>query len=466
MSTAEVAGNNSMEQRSNQTTVIDLTEEDATRARQHTFTPSARTASHPHSGEGSSHVQRLPRFSRDVIDIDSDDEAEEHDTSQLPGRNYLAIPSRRVRPQFANLTTPAPPPSPPREMDDVEFLAERPRSRPRSRSRISSVVMTPPRHRSLTPYPRNAGATVDLTQDNEDEVMHVQTRPLEGINRELPAPADGLGAGYHFGHMGNIVGMLREGGAHIGGRLAQRLQIWPGMGAEIQAQHQALQPYAFEAQNRRPNFHPPANQFPRTHLPGAIDYDLAAFDLRTNNTREQTYSPPPKPSKGFTRSPTEDDIVVCPNCGDELAKGASELKQEVWVVKTCGHVSFLLPSDLQIFRPSGLELTSYRHTAATVLKAVIEARARRARAKRQHFHWTPLCHVRSRNAWYKIAARRLRGTRWYMSTLGARRSGEASDRERNEDNDALGCFGQRCTALLASVVSMFSRARCWSGSVS
>jgi ribosomal protein L37AE/L43A len=36
--------------------------------------------------------------------------------------------------------------------------------------------------------------------------------------------------------------------------------------------------------------------------------------------------------------------VVCPNCGDELAVGKDEMKQQIWVVKSCGHVSvFQMP---------------------------------------------------------------------------------------------------------------------------
>jgi len=54
------------------------------------------------------------------------------------------------------------------------------------------------------------------------------------------------------------------------------------------------------------------------------------------------YEPPPPAEKGFTRSPEEDEEVVCPNCGDELAVGKDETKQQIWVVKSCGHVSACL----------------------------------------------------------------------------------------------------------------------------
>ena len=51
-----------------------------------------------------------------------------------------------------------------------------------------------------------------------------------------------------------------------------------------------------------------------------------------------TYNAPPAPQKGFTRSPKEDDTLVCPNCEEELGVGKDEIKRQVWVVKSCGHV--------------------------------------------------------------------------------------------------------------------------------
>jgi len=69
-----------------------------------------------------------------------------------------------------------------------------------------------------------------------------------------------------------------------------------------------------------------------------------AFHLGNNFVREEpvpapTYDPVPDPRDGFLRSPGEDDVLVCPNCGHELCSGESEEKQQAWVVKACGHVS-------------------------------------------------------------------------------------------------------------------------------
>ena len=75
-------------------------------------------------------------------------------------------------------------------------------------------------------------------------------------------------------------------------------------------------------------------------MPVMMDYDMTGFDMGLGGNRPPTpkYSPPPEPEKGFTRSPEEDEVVVCPNCGDELAMGDTDAKQKIWVVKTCGHV--------------------------------------------------------------------------------------------------------------------------------
>ena len=68
------------------------------------------------------------------------------------------------------------------------------------------------------------------------------------------------------------------------------------------------------------------------------------------------YDPLPPPNPDFTRSPGEDDKLVCPRCEDELCKGESEIKQQAWVVKACGHVSchvYIRTDDANV-RASGL----------------------------------------------------------------------------------------------------------------
>jgi hypothetical protein len=83
-----------------------------------------------------------------------------------------------------------------------------------------------------------------------------------------------------------------------------------------------------------------------------LNYEAQGFQLLGGTARS---SPPPRltspykaprvPAPGFIRKVDEEDIVVCPHCGDELGMGDDEVKQQIWVVKQCGHVScaHLLP---------------------------------------------------------------------------------------------------------------------------
>ena len=87
----------------------------------------------------------------------------------------------------------------------------------------------------------------------------------------------------------------------------------------------------------------------RHDLLAQLDYGRPAFTMgefgvydRTSETPQVVQEPykAPTPAKdGFIRTFTEESVVLCPMCGDELATGASDTKQQVWVVKACGHVS-------------------------------------------------------------------------------------------------------------------------------
>ncbi|KAI4147995.1 MAG: hypothetical protein L6R39_002941 [Caloplaca ligustica] len=82
-------------------------------------------------------------------------------------------------------------------------------------------------------------------------------------------------------------------------------------------------------------------------LPGDLDFVTQGFRMGDAAGTRQTQPPPPTydapspPRAGFTRSPKEEDILVCPNCGDELGLGKDDVKRQVWVIKACGHVSDL-----------------------------------------------------------------------------------------------------------------------------
>jgi len=86
------------------------------------------------------------------------------------------------------------------------------------------------------------------------------------------------------------------------------------------------------------------------NLPGQMDYARAPFEERAPQ-----HEPPPPAQEGFTRSPVEGDMVICPSCDEELIhrkdtpdevvikKGKAPTRKEreehpFWVLKECGHV--------------------------------------------------------------------------------------------------------------------------------
>ena len=80
--------------------------------------------------------------------------------------------------------------------------------------------------------------------------------------------------------------------------------------------------------------------------PPAMDYDAVAIHMGevagpavAPDLPAPTYDAPDPPRKGFSRCPQDDEVAICPNCQDELGVGGDELKRQVWVVKSCGHVS-------------------------------------------------------------------------------------------------------------------------------
>ncbi|KAJ4362580.1 hypothetical protein N0V83_010674 [Neocucurbitaria cava] len=96
---------------------------------------------------------------------------------------------------------------------------------------------------------------------------------------------------------------------------------------------------------------PPPRGAPRAHahvrigafMAPALDFEMVGFDIGMPGVRAQeppppTYEAPERAPEGFTRSPEEADVLVCPNCGDELCVGEDEVKRQVWIAKGCGHV--------------------------------------------------------------------------------------------------------------------------------
>ncbi|KAH8705344.1 hypothetical protein BGW36DRAFT_367397 [Talaromyces proteolyticus] len=78
---------------------------------------------------------------------------------------------------------------------------------------------------------------------------------------------------------------------------------------------------------------------PNIDLTVDLDYQAPGFHIHepTPPTPPPSYKPPSPVPEGFTRTVTDDDVVICPNCDHELGTGEG-LEQQVWVAKPCGHV--------------------------------------------------------------------------------------------------------------------------------
>jgi hypothetical protein len=104
-------------------------------------------------------------------------------------------------------------------------------------------------------------------------------------------------------------------------------------------------------------------------MPHVLNYEHHAFAPRPPPAKPE-HQPPAKATEGFTRSPLEEDIIICPACEEELvsqpdgtvepaaapkkvsSRPPSKKDREehpFWAVRACGHVSLLYPKLLMLF---------------------------------------------------------------------------------------------------------------------
>ncbi|KAI9751403.1 MAG: hypothetical protein M1835_001220 [Candelina submexicana] len=76
-------------------------------------------------------------------------------------------------------------------------------------------------------------------------------------------------------------------------------------------------------------------------MPINLDFEAIGFPMQhpqSGPPPPPTYKAPSPPRPGFTRSPGDQDTVVCPNCDRELGTGDEVDERQVFVAKGCGHV--------------------------------------------------------------------------------------------------------------------------------
>jgi len=301
--------------------VIDLTEDEHEAANAAIADQQAQTTP-PHR------QQRLPNFGREIIDLSADTspvDAEEEGGGERGGW---------PRVQQSDMRLP-----------DGHMAAERQQVPALRRQSSSEVVFVSERPRSNSPPSATGSARrgqpifADLTEDDDDDVVHVRTASRAGRpgGANLPPPI-GRGnvraVGIGLGGWG-LADVLRREQHHNAPRLLRRLFGVADGDDDIFADD-------FDAAED------PVHRQPRAGRafmpPGIMDYGIPGFglglggDVRTREPTPEYHAPPALP-EGFTGDPKEDEAVVCPACGDELALGDSEEKRQVWIVKNCGHVS-------------------------------------------------------------------------------------------------------------------------------
>jgi hypothetical protein len=458
----------------NEQNTIDLTGDrhDHSQPHMHIALPHAPGGGSTDAPGPSSRTQRGPRFDRNIINLDNSDEEDHTHThthrqmqyptqnnpiprqSTAPDEDSLFIPDTASEyPQFAAIgaqrrpTTSGLRPGYMRqyptaaERDEVQVVASRSLSRQPSRRSTPAL----PSHNETA---NNAGSnTIDLTADDDDDVIHTSTRALPGINGDRPAMAgSGIGTrerpAFAIAHLAQVM-RARGGPPGVFDRFGLDAANEDAV-ARARAHQRRTMDTLEQMRQRRQNIErqfqerpaPPRQELRaqyraatrihnalqlqdagaparRAHpLVVNLDFGVAGFDMGFGEpARPATpkYEPPPPAEKGFTRSPEEDEEVVCPNCGDELAVSKDDLKSQVWVVKACGHVSL---SCITSLTSRTIKLThSFRPIAANVPPVARCLPVKRARAER----WTPVSRPSSRNAslW---AARRPSPSSGSMST--------------------------------------------------
>ena len=254
--------------------------------------------------EGSStRASRPPHFERDIIDVDAlPDSPDRPPASLRPSSPEVEVTGARLLPRVVHRHRAVPPARPmePRPAQTVAWISQSGHAVFR---RFNPGGIGPPRHLlNQVAHPRQSLSgplSSQEVQRQREEIINLETRArLE--NLETRARLDTSNPWRHY---------------------------------QINQQQQAVRNGLSQADAEAFSSNTNVDGFQLPHL----SYELVALA-----DQPESYSPPSPPREGFTRSPKEDDVIVCPNCDDELGTGDTDLKRSVWFVKGCGHVCFRL----------------------------------------------------------------------------------------------------------------------------
>jgi len=257
---------------------------------------------------------RGPRFAADIIDL----------TEDLPESSHRPPPQAQRQPLLRN------PPTSPQRSPEIQFVSARQLRLP-----------TPPPQRqpaatarwSLHIHPTDGETQASLDEvDNDIEITgeRILNSPGPGLTRagtaNLIASAN---------HLNAITAFRRLGASSLAHRIIARANEDQGISGFIHNRQQRGVRGGSDAPIVGARIHWTAP---------ALNFGIVGFDMGLD--REETASPPiPPPAAapaGYTRDPKEGEVYVCENCGDQLSRGDSDCKRQIWLAR-CGHVRMLHP---------------------------------------------------------------------------------------------------------------------------
>jgi len=265
-----------------------------------------RPASPPQNRQLFGRATRGPRFAAEIIDLSGD-------TPRAPTqhRQQTARAGQRDLRQ-------SPPTSP-----EIQFV----RARQISPRRVHAGA-TPPAAR--VPNRLNVAgrvAPIEILDDDEDVEIIRETLHHRHIPNVPPIPPEVIEMEARGGPRGFAIGEFIRNNLPAG-----------FLGRAAAAPADPLRAHtAAEARRRLQNFITPN-----------MDFGMAAFDLGYGQHGHGEVATPERepsvvpilqpPPEGFTRSPQEEDVLLCPACECELSTGEEEVKRQVWLLRKCGHV--------------------------------------------------------------------------------------------------------------------------------